>query len=80
MRRKSADALAVEGIKNQDGDRQIEKCENRGSMQRAAIASVEVDAGAHEKLHFFSSRSEKKSRLTTMTSMPSEIAAPSGQL
>src|SRR5580692_1867373 len=35
---------------------------------------------AHEKLHFFSRRSEKNSKLTTITSMPSEIAAPSGQL
>ena len=36
--------------------------------------------GIHEKLHFFSRRSEAKSRLTTITSMPSEIAAPRGQL
>src|SRR5579872_837878 len=41
---------------------------------------VAGDVKSHEKLHFFSRRSEKKSRLTTMTSMPSEIAAPSGQL
>src|SRR5271169_4545640 len=34
----------------------------------------------HEKLHFFSRRSEKNSRLTTRTSMHSEIAAPRGQL
>src|ERR1035441_2310825 len=35
---------------------------------------------AHEKLHFFSRRSEKKSKVNTNASMQREIAAPSGQL
>src|ERR1019366_4193598 len=47
----------------------------RDSRQDAGATS-----GAHEKLHFFSRRSERKSRPTTISSMQKEIAAPSGQL
>src|SRR5271166_5511878 len=81
MRGKSADAFAVERIKNKDGDGKIEKREHRRGMdQQPGRARGRWRRGAHEKLHFFSSRSEQKSRLTTSTSMPNEIAAPSGQL
>jgi hypothetical protein len=32
MRREAAYALSVEGIKNKDGNRQIEECENGDGM------------------------------------------------
>ena len=62
-RRESADALAVEGINNEDSDRQVEKGEDSKRMDREPTRAFTAGCSRrHEKLHFFSSRSEKKSR------------------
>src|SRR5271170_8195344 len=80
VRRKSANALAVEGIKDKNGYRQIQEREyNRGMEEQPACTRGQFCV-AHEKLHFFSKRSEKTNKVTTSSSMQKEIAAPSGQL
>src|SRR5271155_3145137 len=80
VRRKSANALAVEGIKDKNGYRQIQEREyNRGMEEQPACTRGPVCV-AHEKLHFFSKRTEKTNKVTTSSSMQKEIAAPSGQL
>src|SRR5580700_2808022 len=68
MRRKSAYALAVERIQNKDGDRQIEKREYGCGMEKQPARARVESSVVHEKLHFFSSRSEKNSKLTTSSS------------
>src|SRR5258708_4357737 len=81
MRRKSSNSLSLERIENKNHNRQVEKCKySNGVDQQPARAWNRRRAVAHEKLHRFSSRSEKNNRLTTNTSMHSEIAAPKGQL
>src|SRR5437773_12069681 len=80
-RRKAPHSFSVERVKNKDSNRQIKKCEDCNRVQRQpARARGRTRRGTHEKLHFFSSRSERNSKLTTSTSMHNEIAAPSGQL
>ena len=77
---KPSDSRSVERINNQHRDRQIQEMRTPRGMGQSAIAILELAAPLIEKLHFFSSRSERNSRATTSTSMQSEIAAPSGQL
>src|ERR1019366_4856641 len=79
MRWKSAYALSIERIENENRNRQIKERKHcRRMRQQPPRARGIARVTAHEKLHFFSSRSERKSRPTTITSMPSEIAAPRG--
>src|SRR5579862_7155775 len=81
VRWKSSHAFAIERIKNEHRNRQVKKHEHRGSMEEQPTRRARFGGRcAHEKLHFFSSRSEKNNRLTTSSSMQNEIAAPSGQL
>src|SRR3981081_1818303 len=80
MRWEPTHALPIKRIKNKDSDRQIKKSKHSDSVRQQPARTFHGCFAAHEKLHFFSRRSERKIKLTTSNSMQKEIAAPKGQL
>ncbi len=44
LRRKAADTVAIEGIKNEHGERQIDEREDEGGVQREQEASGELES------------------------------------
>src|SRR4029077_3638771 len=78
-RRESADAVAIEGIKDEHDDRQINEAEDQDSVSSEQGRSLMWVGGCHLKDQRFSRRSVEKSNDTVMSRMQTEIAAPSGQ-
>src|ERR1700687_1202942 len=78
-RGKAADAVAIEGIKDEDGDGQVDEGEDQrgvGGEERGARNRVGF---GHLKDRRFSRRSVVKSKETVISRMQTEMAAPSGQ-
>src|SRR6202008_2244712 len=78
-RRKTANTLAVEGIKNEHDDGQINEGKNERGVSGEKGRATKRDAAAHWKDQRLSRRSVRKSREMVMIRMPTEMAAPSGQ-
>ena len=80
-RRKAADSVAIEGIDDQNNDRQIDEREDQrgvdSEQRRAALAQVED--GAHSNDQRFSTRWVSDRSARVMIRMNTEMAAPSGQ-
>src|SRR5208282_2000525 len=77
--RKSADAVAVEGIENEDDEGQIDESEDERSVHGEQRRTANWRVATHLKDHRFSRRSVKKRSERMMSRMQTEIAAPRGQ-
>src|SRR6267143_2672855 len=77
--RETADAVAIEGVKNENEDRQIDEDENKGGIKGQQRSAAGCSVAAHLKDHRFSSRSLRNSEAMVMVRMQTEIAAPRGQ-
>src|SRR6266446_5764563 len=77
--RETADAVTIEGVKNENGDRQIDEDQDEGGINREERSAAGCSLAAHLKDHRFSSRSLRKSKEMVIIRMQTEIAAPSGQ-
>ena len=78
-RRESPDAVAVEGVKDEDNDRQIDEGEDQrrvGGEQRRTRSRFGT---GHLKDHRFSSRSVANRSEMVINRMQADMAAPSGQ-
>src|SRR5580700_10426188 len=73
VRRKSADAFAVEGVNTEHRDGEIQEREDQHGVE------AEPGGAFHRKLQRFSRRSVVVSSNTTKINMHNEMAAPSGQ-
>ena len=78
-RGETADAVAIEGIKDEDNDWQINEGEDQQGIcgeHRGARSGFRY---GHLKDHRFSSRSVANRRETVISRIQTEMAAPSGQ-
>ena len=78
-RREAADAIAIEGIKNEHDDGQINKSENKSGIYGEKRGATVWRLSAHLKDHRFSRRSVRKSKEIVMSKMQMEMAEPKGQ-
>src|SRR6266850_10524 len=78
-RRKTADPVAIEGVKNKDDDGQVDESKDQRCIncEQGSAPGWRVDP--HLKDQRFSRRSVRKSRVSVMRRMQTEMAAPSGQ-
>src|SRR6267142_391779 len=78
-RRKTADTVAIEGVKDKDDDGQIDESKNKRGVNREQGGAPDWRGAPHRKDQRFSRRSVRKSRVSVRRRMQTEMAAPSGQ-
>src|SRR6266852_4201625 len=76
---KTADAVAIEGVKDKDADGQIDESKNKRGVNREQGGAPDWRGAPHRKDQRFSRRSVRKSSVRVMSRMQTEMAAPSGQ-
>src|SRR5713226_8094350 len=78
-RRKTAHTVAIEGVKDKDDDGQIDESKNKRGVNREQGSTPDGSGGVHLKDQRFSRCSVRKSSVSVISRMQTEMAAPSGQ-